>query len=156
MYQLGLITKQEYAKLTDTALSDEEIAAANDISTRSVANYIGDFLQRLDETDAGKVSDDENTPQESETLTALKAALNSAKTIISDVDQAKSEENFKDSLTNTMTFIKDTINASSFDKMPLDDKVGLTKVYQTLEIVDKISPQRLTNDKLNRYLELSL
>ncbi|GLX79450.1 hypothetical protein tinsulaeT_27900 [Thalassotalea insulae] len=156
IYQLGLISKQEYAQLTDTELSDDELAASNNLSSQGVANYIGDFLQRLDETDAGKINDTDNTTQESETLTALKEALNAAKNIISNLDQAKTDADFKATLANSMSFIKDTINATSFEKMPLDDKVGLTKVYQTLELVDKISPQRLTNDKLNRYIELSV
>lgn len=158
VYQLGLISKQEYAGLTNTELSEGELAAADALPSQNIANFIGDFLKRLDETDAGKVenTNDSEPAEESETLVALKGALTTAQTILADVEDAKTQADFKESLASTLSFLKETINANAFEKMPLDDKVGLSKVYQSLEIVDKISPQRLSNDKLNRYLEVSL
>lgn len=158
VYQLGLISKQEYAGLTNAELSDEELAAADELPSQNIANFIGDFLKRLDETNAGKVegADNQEPEEETETLVALKGALSTAQIILTDVEAAKTQADFKESLASTLSFLKETINANAFEKMPLDDKIGLSKVYQALEIVDKISPQRLTNDKLNRYLAVSL
>ncbi|GHE86448.1 hypothetical protein [Thalassotalea profundi] len=158
VYQLGLISKQEYASLTNTELSEKELAAAEALPNQNIANFIGDFLTRLDETDAGKIekSEIDEPLEESETLILLKSTLLTAKDILSDVEQAKTNSNFKESLASTLSFLQETISADAFEKMPLDDKVGLSKTYQALEIVDKISPQRLSNDKLNRYLEVSL
>ena len=158
VYQLGLISKEEYANLTHTELSDEERDAISELSSQSIAKYVGGFLERLDESNAGKdeAATQVDTPQESNALTALKTALSSAQTIIADVDTAKSQANFKETLTSSMSIIRETINTRAFDAMPIDDQVGLTHVYQTLELVDKISPQRLTNDKLNKYIEVSL
>tara|TARA_R110001583_G_scaffold183179_2_gene341733 strand:+ start:399 stop:578 length:180 start_codon:yes stop_codon:yes gene_type:complete len=51
--------------------------------------------------------------------------------------------------------LKETIEAPSFEKIPLDDKISVSKVYQPLEIVDQLSPQRLNNDKLNKYMDLA-
>ena len=75
--------------------------------------------------------------------------------IISDVEEAKRESDFKESLQATLSTLKDTVEVPAFEKIPLDDKVGLSKVYQTLEIVDQLSPQRLNNAKLNKYIDLS-
>ncbi|WP_286270161.1 hypothetical protein [Thalassotalea hakodatensis] len=160
-YQLGLINKEEYGQLSNTEYSAEEIQASKDLSTTGIAHYITDFLQRLDDSDAGKTenataNDQEDNTEESDALVALKSALTNAKKIIEDVESEKANPEFKATLIDTISVLKDTINASAFEKMPLDDNVGLTKVYQTLEIVDKISPQRLTNEKLNRYMSVSL
>ena len=153
-YQLGLISKEEYAQLTKTELSQEKITSANDLSTQGIGNYIGDFLIRLEEGSTGN-KDDENTNTESTTIEALKAVLTKAKEIITDVDKAKSEPKFNESLSNSLSFLKETITAAEFKSLPIDDQVGLTKVYQTLEIVDKLSPKRLTNEKINQYIKHS-
>lgn len=158
VYQLGLISKQDYANLTDAELAPDVLEREKEISSQNLALYIDDFLQRLDESDAGKEEhfDNDIAEEESETLIALMNALSTAKTILTNVETAKKEDDFKESLASSLSILKQTIHADSFEKMPLDDKVGLSKVYQALEIVDKISPQRLSNDKLNRYMEFSL
>ncbi|MGB1197664.1 MAG: hypothetical protein ACPG46_01370 [Thalassotalea sp.] len=158
VYQLGLISKQDYANLTDAELAPDVLEREKEISSQNLALYIDDFLQRLDESDAGEEEhfDNDIAEEESETLIALMNALSTAKTILTNVETAKKEDDFKESLASSLSILKQTIHADSFEKMPLDDKVGLSKVYQALEIVDKISPQRLSNDKLNRYMEFSL
>ncbi|GAA5142468.1 hypothetical protein [Thalassotalea piscium] len=158
-YQLGLISKQEYAHLTKTELSDQELSASKELPNKNLVNFIGDFLKRLDETNAGKLDtpeDDNNVVEESETLVLLKESLLKAQVILADVEKAKTNPDFKESLASTLAFLNETISANVFEKMPLDDKVGFSKVYQALEIVDKISPQRLNNDKLNRYIQIGL
>lgn len=161
VYQLGLISKEEYAHLTHTQLSDEELAASKDVSSQNVASFIGNFLERLNAANVDEVANadntdnDKKTDEESETLTALKSVLSQAKTILIDVEEAKKDPKFKESLTSSLSLLKEVINTNAFEIMPLDDKVGLSKVYQALEIVDKISPQRLTNDKLNRYMQVA-
>lgn len=162
VYQLGLISKEEYANLTHTQLSDEELAASKDVSSQNVASFIGNFLERLNAANVDEVvnadntDNDEKIDEESETLTALKSALSQAKTILIDVEEAKKDSKFKESLMSSLSLLKEVINTNAFEIMPLDDKVGLSKVYQALEIVDKISPERLTNDKLNRYMQVAL
>jgi len=157
IYQFGLISKEEYAGLTKTTLSEEDKAASKDVSSQNLASFLGDFLDRLDETKAGKTDDlnSNGNAEESEILIELKVALLKAKDILADVDKEKSDPKFKESLMNSLSFIKDTINTKAYETMQLDDKVGLGKVYQALEVVDKMSPQRLTNEKLNRYMKVA-
>jgi len=127
VYQLGLISKDEYSKLTKDSSSIDANSVANDNSTVGLTNFIGDLI----------------------------TALKSAKSIISNVEDAKRETDFKATLHATIATLKTTIEDPTFDKVPLDDKVGLSKVYQTLEIVDQLSPQRLNNEKINKYIDLS-
>jgi hypothetical protein len=155
VYQLGLISKDEYAKLTNTSSDIDTNTPNTDNSTLGLTEYMGDLITRLQADENNDASDPESEEQRSETLSILIKALESAKAIISDVEEAKRETDFKESLQATLSTLKDTVEDPAFEKIPLDDKVGLSKVYQTLEIVDQLSPQRLNNAKLNKYIDLS-
>lgn len=150
-YQLGLISKQEYAHLTDTELSVSDIQLNTKVSSQTLASFAGNLLQRLDETS----DDDSDTKENTKSLIAFKEALTTAKSILSDIDSAKNAPDFKKSLASALSLIKETINSDSFEMIPLDDKVGISKIYQSLDIVDKIIPERLSNAKVNRYIEIS-
>jgi len=140
-YELGLISKQEYAQLTGSELPDEESALSAEVSSQSLASFSGNFVVRMGEAEV----DDKATEEDNKKLLALMKALTDAKVILSDVDTAKNSADFKDTLTSTLASIKETINADTFETIPLDDKIGIKKVYQALEIVDKISHKRLSN-----------
>jgi hypothetical protein len=155
VYQLGLISKDEYAKLTNTSSDIDTNTLNTDNSTLGLTEYMGDLITRLQADENNDASDPESEEQRNETLSILIKALESAKAIISDVEEAKRETDFKESLQATLSTLKDTVENPAFEKIPLDDKVGLSKVYQTLEIVDQLSPQRLNNAKLNKYIDLS-
>jgi len=150
-YQLGLISKQEYAHLTNTEPTAKDSSLNEEISSQTLASFAGNFIERLDATDANE-SDAE---KDSDSILVFKEALTTAKTILSNVDMAKNSSNFKESLTSALSTLRETISADSFEIIPLDDKVGISKVYQALEIVDKISHNRLSNAKVNQYLQVS-
>lgn len=158
VYQLGLISKNEYSTLTNS--SSETESSENDNQAESIVDFIGSLLERLENDDNENNTDgtDDLTSapeEESESLSALIKALESAKITISNVEEAKSAPDFKANLQDTLSLLKETIEAPSFEKIPLDDKISLSKVYQTLEIVDQLSPQRLNNEKLNKYMDLA-
>ncbi|WP_159817948.1 hypothetical protein [Colwellia sp. 20A7] len=159
-YELGLISKQDYSRLAETAsaASNASQAADNELPNQSLVSYISDFLVRLDEPDPNEtdISDEENSEEDSDALTALKQGLLTAKTILDDVELAKADPDFKESLTSTLALLKETIDSDSFNKIPLDDRVSLGEVYKAIDIIDKISPQRLNNDKLNQYIKIGL
>lgn len=157
VYQLGLISKEEYAKLTNSAAEATSESSGNENATTSLTSFLGNLLERLKSDDDKKKENDsdDSTEGKSEALTILIRTLEAAKEIISNVDEAKRETDFQTTLKDTLSLLKETIEAPTFEKIPLDDKVGLSKVYQTLEIVEKLSPQRLNNEKVNKYLELA-
>jgi hypothetical protein len=152
-YQLGLISKQEYAHLNDSGAAVKDISLNEEISSQTLANFASDFVERLDATDVDVTESESET--DSQILLALKEAFTAASKILSDVDTAKNSPDFKESLAATLSSIRETINSDSFDIIPLDDKVAMTKVYQALEIVDKMSESRLSNAKINRYIQVS-
>lgn len=152
-YQLGLISKQEYAHLNDSGAAVKDTSLNEEMSSQTLANFASDFVERLDATDVdASESESEN---ESQSLLALKEAFTTASKILSDVDTAKNSPDFKESLASTLSTIRETINSDSFEIIPLDDKVAMTKVYQALEIIDKMSESRLSNAKINRYIQVS-
>lgn len=160
-YELGLISQDEYAKLTGTDNGSDTDSIALENNTVSLTQYLADLVNRLETDEANDDEDEaseeqESQEEESELITNLIEALEQAKDIIANVEQAKTESDFNEKLQNSLSTLKETIEASPFETLPIDDRVGISKVYQTLEIVDKISPQRLTNDKLNKYLDVSL
>ncbi|MFT7009684.1 MAG: hypothetical protein ACJAXJ_004236 [Colwellia sp.] len=152
-YQLGLISKQEYAHLNDSGAAVKDTSLNEEMSSQTLANFASDFVERLDATDTDATESESET--ESQILLALKDAFTAASKILSDVDTAKNSPDFKESLASTLSTIRETINSDSFEIIPLDDKVAMTKVYQALEIVDKMSESRLSNAKINRYIQVS-
>jgi hypothetical protein len=154
-YQLGLISKQEYAHLNDSGAAVKDISLNEEISSQTLANFASDFVERLDATDVDVTESESESETDSQILLALKEAFTAASKILSDVDTAKNSPDFKESLAATLSSIRETINSDSFDIIPLDDKVAMTKVYQALEIVDKMSESRLSNAKINRYIQVS-
>ncbi len=155
-YELGLISKQEYARLTDTKLADEGTNLNTEVSSQTLASFAGDFVERLDKAGLDDNVRDSSAETDSKTLLALKEALTTAKEILSDVDKAKNAPNFKESLESILFSIRETINADTFEILPLDDRAGISKVYQAIEVIDKISHKRLTNAKVDRYIQVSL
>ena len=160
LYQFGLISKGDYATLTNDKTEVKSNEVSENISTTSLTNFIGDFIKRLNKEDVDKKDVDEDKEGDdavtkSETIIALTEALTTAKKILANVEEQKGQADFKSSLKNTLALLKETINDKVFEQLPLDDKIGLSKVHQALEIVDRLSPQRLNNDKVNQYIQLS-
>mgnify|MGYP003388467944 FL=1 len=155
LYQFGLISKGEYASLSGTTAEASTNEASETTSTTTLTNFLGDFIERLNKDDSDENTDNDEDVTESETIVALTGALTSAKEILKNVEEQKQQTDFKSSLQEALALLKETINDKSFEKLPLDDKIGLSKVHQALEIVDRLSPQRLNNDKVNQYIKLS-
>lgn len=160
VYQLGLISKDEYAKLTNSSSKTEGKLPSSENTTISLTSFLNNLLERLknDDKKSTKESSEHSTASKGDrgkALTALIKTLGTAKNIIANVENAKHEKNFRSTLQETSLLLKETIKAPSFEKIPLDDKVGLSKVYQTLTIIEKLSPQRLDNEKVNKYIDLS-
>jgi len=153
-YELGFISKNEYLKLSENSVPEEIDNKIDKTSTTTLIDYINEFKERLDKLDDKEL--EQASPEEKESLGAMKQALNSAKRILSDVEEAKLLPNFKSDLKDTILIFKDIISSQAFNTMALEDKVNLTNITKTLEIVDQLSPQRLNNKKVNQYIDISL
>jgi len=165
LYQFGLISQGDYASLSGTKADATDTETNTKTSTTLLTNFLGDFITRLnsDETDENtntntnteNDTDGDDSVTSSETIKVLTAALTTAKEILTNVEEQKMHTDFKSSLKNSLALLNETINDQSFEKLPLADKIGLSKVHQALEIVDRLSPQRLNNDKVNQYIKLA-
>jgi len=161
LYQFGLISQGDYANLSGAKAdaTNSESNAKN--PTTTLTNFLGDFIERLnsgetdENTNTKNNTDGDDSVTGSETIKVLTAALTTAKEILTNVEEQKMHTDFKSSLKNTLALLNETINDQSFEKLPLDDKIGLSKVHQALEIVDRLSPERLNNDKVNQYIKLA-
>jgi hypothetical protein len=153
-YEFGFISKAEYLKLSEGTATDETNVKPETTSTTTLIDYISKFKERLDDLDDKEF--EQASPEEQESLLAMKKALTSAQGILTDVEQAKLLPNFKADLQETIVIFKDIISSEAFNTMELDDKVNLTNVTKTLEIIDQLSPQRLNNKKVNEYIDISL
>ncbi|NQZ79380.1 MAG: hypothetical protein HRT52_00015 [Colwellia sp.] len=153
-YELGFISKNDYLKLSENSVSNETDNKIEKTSSTTLIDYINEFKERLDKLDDKEL--EQATPEEKESLVAMIKSLNSAQRILSDVEEAKRLPNFKSDLKETILIFKDIISSQAFNTMALDDKVNLTNITKTLEIVDQLSPQRLNNKKVDQYIEISL
>lgn len=155
-YELGLISKQDYDRLTDTDVTEPAVNIEE--NSQTLASFSANFVNRLEAVDSDEIKTDnepDNEPDNKpESIEALKKALTTAHDILSDIDSAKNNPEFKDSLSLALSSLKETIHADSFEILPIDDKVGISKVYQVLEIIDKTSPKRMTNAKVDRYIQV--
>jgi hypothetical protein len=155
LYQFGLISKGDYASLSSDIVNDSVSEKNETVSTTTLSSFIGDFVERLNKEDDNEKPEGDDEINESESIVALTAVLNTAKDIFANIEEQKNKADFKSSLQESLALLKETISDKSFSGLPLDDQIGLSKVYQALEIVDNLSPQRLNNDKVNKYIELS-
>lgn len=163
LYQYGLISKNEYTNLTGANEAIEQKGPSEKTSTSSITNFIGNFVERLNTDNNGNKTDKDDSADETETpatenklIQTYSEALKTAKNIFENVEKMKQQDDFKSSLKESMLVIKGMVNDENFTSLSLDDQVGVSQIYKALEIVDTLSPQRLSNAKINQYIESSL
>ncbi|WDE13154.1 hypothetical protein [Thalassomonas haliotis] len=155
-YEYGLISKADYSHLAKTGESEQSQEAETQTLTASLAGFIENFQQRFNSVDADAQSAEGSPAEPSDTEIEMNKALTSARTILSDIEQAKKADNFQQSLSHAIATLTEVVQSDSFSQLPLDDRVGLSKTVQALEVVDKLTPQKQNNKFINRYLDISV
>ena len=140
--------KSEYNTLSESTPSVDNADTIESTSTESLQQFIDRFKERM-----GKVAEFNESTEES--VVALKEALNNASLILNDVEQAKKSSDFKAVLTQTKQTLMEMVNAESYSEMKIDDKVDISNVIKTLDIIDKINVKRLDNAMVNRYINVA-
>jgi len=148
VYEYGLISQKEYATLNDKPQGVEDAAVIEPTSTQSLSEFLDRFDERLNNVDGYQDSKDS-------TVVELKQALAHAGTLFDDIERAKKEPDFKSKLTSTKDTLTQLLNGEEFQDMPLDDKVDMSNVIKTLDIMDKISIKRLDNPMVNKYINIA-
>ncbi|NRA55942.1 MAG: hypothetical protein HRU23_17530 [Gammaproteobacteria bacterium] len=148
VYEYGLMSNKEYATLTDNNYGIADTTEDEQTSTQSLSQYLTDLDQRLSNIDDYEDSDNSS-------VVALKQALEHASTIFDDIEQAKKEPNFKSNLATTKQTLTELLNSTAFSEMELKDKVDMSNTIKTLDIIDKISINRLDNPMVNKYINIA-
>ena len=148
VYEYGLISKGEYGQLTRAPQDSEGQPIDTPTSTQSLTQFLDHFEQRLEKVEGYQDSDQQS-------VIDLKSALASAKGILGDVEGAKGNPQFKNTLDTTKSVLNDLLGQEAFADMPLEDRVDMSNVIKTLDIVDKIDPKRLDNQRVNHYIAVA-
>lgn len=148
VYEYGLISQKEYASLNDKPQGVDDAVVVEPTSTQSLSQFLDRFNERLSGIEGYQDSTDS-------TVVALKQALDHASIIFNDIEQAKKAPDFKSTLADTKETLTKLLNSEEFRAMPLDDKVDMSNVIKTLDVIDKISLKRLDNPMVNKYINIA-
>lgn len=143
VHEYGLISDTEFEALGG---SETETSTTNPVSlTESLESYIVELQKSLDTL--------ENTQMFSEvTIDEFQKALDSTKSILNDVEKAKKTSDFKLTLAENKQTLSQVLESEEFDALSMDDKVTVHDSIKALTIIDKISPDQLTNASVNQYI----
>ena len=75
--------------------------------------------------------------------------------ILSDVEKAKTSPNFKQDINQAQSELTKLASSDSFSKLGGSYQEAVKSSSAALEIIEKISPQRLSNPFVNRYLDFA-
>ena len=150
LYEYGLISSGELTALNGEEADSvpDEVDPTSATISQSLLSYIDDLeesLAALDETEMfGTVSLDE-----------LQTALDSAKTIINDVATAKTESDFKQTVSENNQILTQAMDSVEFYAMSEADQTTLNDIVKTLTVIDKLSVNQLTNASVSQYIAIS-
>lgn len=149
-FEYGLINQQEYDSLNgaDTQPTGVDKTAQPQNHTTSLASYLTGLIEQLEK--AYSDADEEKKQQVNETIDKL----NKTKDMLKDVEKAKLTPTFTEDLNASIAALNNIVHSESFMSMPSEDKAGLSQTAKALEIINMLTPQRLTNDKVNQYLKV--
>lgn len=145
VHEYGLISDQEYKGLTGSSLfktEDKEQQTKNS----SLVDYLHSMKETLSTQDDKALGDNKQQ---------LLDGVDKAKKILKDVESAKLSPTFKADLTESLASLKSLQSTPFYQTLSDAEKSNLSDSVLALEVVDKISPQRLTNAQVNRYLDFS-
>lgn len=142
VHEYGLISDNEYQSLGASALFKKDDKAVDDKKVGSLVDHLQSVKNAVDKTDT----------QENKELSI---GLSKAMTILSDVEKAKSSATFKQDINSAMQQLEKLSESDSFKKLDQKYKEAIEGSVAALEVIDKISPKRLSNPFINRYLDFS-
>lgn len=142
VHEYGLISDKEYQSLGANPLFKKVDKEADDKKVVSLVDHLRDVKKAVDKTD---------TKENKE----LSIGLTKAITILSDVEKAKSSPTFKQDIQSAMAQLDKLTESDSFKKLDQKYKDAIEGSAAALDVIDKISPKRLSNPFINRYLDFS-
>lgn len=144
--EYDLISAEEYDSLSSSSLFQR--SKEDDNKQTTLTTNLADALNDLEKS---VVFEDEKNLTQSE----FKQALNNAENILRDVETAKLDSNFNRDIDYSLLKLKQFSQSKSFVEMPAKQQSVISDSVTALEVINKISPKRLSNPLLNRYLSFA-
>lgn len=140
VYEYELISDEQYQSLKNNPLFKWE-------DNKSEDKKIDSLVESLQSV--RKVIDSSNSINKAQFLSGISDAI----TILSDVEKAKTSPTFKQDIANAMNQLEKFTESESFKKLESKQQDSVEWSIAALEVIDKISPKRLSNPSINRYLD---
>lgn len=147
VHEYGLISNDEYKTLKSDALF-KDLKSKEKEEPKSLIEHLRNLKKAVDKTDKDSGTTADNTA-------SLSKGLAHAITILSDVEKAKGKPTLKKDIGNAQSELKKLSQSESFSKLSDEYQQAIKSSRVALEVIDKISPQRLSNPFVNRYLDFA-
>ena len=147
-HEYGLISQSDYRQLTQAPRLPGGQLLDSVSTTQSLTRFLDSFEQRFPQVEGYQ-------DIEEESVAALNNALSSAKAILGDIEGAKANPQFKPALHGTKSVLSNLLSVDHFAAMPMEDRVDLTNVVKTLDVIDKIDPKRFDNQPIDQYITVA-
>lgn len=142
VHEYGLISDKEFDSLSNSPLFKKAEKNTNNAEPKSLIEHLQDVKKAVDKSDSAENKE-------------LSIGLDKAMSILSDVEKAKNSPTFKQDITNAMSELDKLMKSDSFKKLDEKYQEAIEGSVAALEVIDKISPNRLSNPFINRYLDFS-
>jgi len=147
VHEFGLISDDEYQSMKGSALFKSRFEQEEEKEPASLVDYLRDIKKAVDKTEEGAKPSAKNI--------SLSVGLDKAMAILSDVEKAKTSPNFKQDINQAQSELTKLASSDSFSKLGSSYQEAVKSSSAALEIIEKISPQRLSNPFVNRYLDFA-
>lgn len=137
VHEYGLMNDDEYEQLTSNSLFQ---SADTGEEPYNLIDHLENIKGKLSDTDEHK---------------ALSDGITGAITILSDVETAKLSPTFKQDISHAISQLSELSNDELYDTLENEEQQTIQSSATSLSIIDRISPQRLSNPFVNRYLDFA-
>lgn len=141
-YEYGLITQRQF----DSLGTSSSVVLNEDNTTQSLADELNKVKLQIEKRNK-EVPEDER-----QDVSSVTNVLTNAATILSDPEEAITNEQFKQQIASSIKELNDIIESDTFGNLPLSERVSITNSASALSVIESLAPRNLTNDKLNKYL----
>lgn len=141
-YEYGLITQRQF----DSLSTSSSVVENEDNTTQSLADELYKVKLQIEKRNK------EVPEEERQDVSSVTNVLANAATILSDPEEAITNEQFKQQIATSIKELNEIIDSETFGNLPLSERVSITNSAAALSVIESLAPRNLTNDKLNKYL----
>lgn len=150
-YEYGLISESQYKQLQSSEAKKEvSTGQSSDKTSQSLAKE----LESLSEVLAKR--NNEVPLEERQDVKPITDVLMEAAKIMQDPESAITKEQFEKDIERSIFNLNVIMDSDSFENLPLSERKTVTDAASALNVIEKLAPRNVTNNKVNQYLANSL